>query len=668
VARAAGRVVKPNYRRGPHGPTPTLTPPDPRVAALASAEAPLPLRPDAVEAALAAVGVGVWALDLDTRKQWWSDALLVLYGLPPGSPSPDRDTWTAQFLHPEDLGRVQARMAEYLREGRPYAVDFRIRRTDGELRWLHSRATSRSADRRRLVGATLDITDRKMLEARAGEALSILDFSAAQIGFGVGYRDLDGSVAHWSAQLKLMYGFDPAGPTPSREAFLAAIALEDRDRVASQRSDRPSVGPLEDLEYTLVRPSDGQARRFLSRAVVIGGAEGRPARRYYAVVDVTESRQREREMAELLERLQFLTQTAGVGTWERDARTGQALWDATMKALYGLDADAPAPDSAAYLRLIHPEDRARMAQERDRFDRERNPIDFEMRAVRPDGAVRWLQVRGRTEFGEDGRPLRRLGICFDVTERHEAEAARRAQALAERANAAKTEFLSRMSHELRTPLNAVLGFAQILASDGEEPLTLRQRERLGHIQNAGWHLLALINDVLDLTRIETQQLGVEMGEVDLLDAVAQSLALNSVAAGQRHVRLEFDPDPRWPATAWADRRRLVQLLVNLVSNAVKYNVEGGRVEVTLRALGEDEVQVAVRDTGLGLTEAQQAQLFQPFNRLGREHSGIEGTGIGLTLSRLLAEQMGGRITLASRPGEGSEFSVVLRQKPPALHP
>ena len=634
----------------------------------ASIDMPLPLQPDAVEEALAAVGVGVWTLNLDTRQQWWSDALLALYGLPAGSVSPDRDTWKARFLHPEDVPRVQARMAEYLRTGRPYAVDFRIRRVDGELRWMHSRASPRSADRRVLVGATLDITDRKRMEAQAGEALSILDFSASQVGFGVGYRDLDDSEAHWSAQLKLMYGFDPSGPTPGKEVFLAAIAAEDRERVRLERSDRPSPGPLEDLEYTLVRPCDGQPRRFLSRAVVIGGAEGRTARRYFAVVDVTEARQREQELADLLERLQFITQSAGVGTWERDARTGQARWDETMKSLYGLAPDAPAPDSAAYVHLIHPEDRARIARERERFDRERNLNDFEMRVVRPDGAVRWLQVRRRTEFDAAGQPLRRLGICFDVTERHEAEAARRAQLLAERANAAKTEFLSRMSHELRTPLNAVLGFAQILSTDGEDPLTARQRERLAHIQNAGWHLLALINDVLDLTRIESQQLGVEMAVVDLRDVVTQALALNSVGAGQRHVRLEFDPDPRGPLSVWADRRRLVQLLVNLVSNAVKYNVEGGRVDVSLRALVDDEVQIAVRDTGLGLTEDQQAQLFQPFNRLGMEHSGIEGTGIGLTLSRLLAEQMGGRITLVSRPGEGSEFSVVLRQRPPVMDP
>jgi signal transduction histidine kinase/ActR/RegA family two-component response regulator len=241
-------------------------------------------------------------------------------------------------------------------------------------------------------------------------------------------------------------------------------------------------------------------------------------------------------------------------------------------------------------------------------------------------------------------------------EQRTAELARATRA-AEQASAAKSEFLSGMSHELRTPLNAVLGFGQLLGADPAHPLTPRQREHVDHILRGGHHLLTLIDEVLDLARIESGRLSVSPEPVRLQAVLDDCLTLIRPLAQSRAVTLP-------PAGAGgslhvrADRTRLKQVLLNLLSNAVKYNREGGAVTVDARREGP-LVHIEVVDEGPGLTPEQRERLFVPFERLGAEHGPVEGTGIGLALSKRLVALMGGEIGVDSRPGEGSRFWLRL---------
>ncbi len=216
---------------------------------------------------------------------------------------------------------------------------------------------------------------------------------------------------------------------------------------------------------------------------------------------------------------------------------------------------------------------------------------------------------------------------------------------AQKANAAKTEFLSRMSHELRTPLNAVLGFAQLLQLDPQKPLSPTQALRVGHIERAGNHLLAMINDVLDLSRIESGTFPLSIGPVDVRRAVHEARALVDVAASQGSVGLCIDEPTVGESCSFvrADRLRLRQILLNLLSNAVKYNRFGGQVTVRWRCItAEQRVNIEVNDNGVGINAEQLSHLFEPFNRLGAETTPVEGTGIGLVISRRLAQSMGGK--------------------------
>jgi signal transduction histidine kinase/ActR/RegA family two-component response regulator len=246
----------------------------------------------------------------------------------------------------------------------------------------------------------------------------------------------------------------------------------------------------------------------------------------------------------------------------------------------------------------------------------------------------------------------------EIIERKQAEADLLvAKGAAERANRSKSEFLSRMSHELRTPLNAILGFSQLLEADIVETLTDSHRENVLEILNAGNHLLELINEVLDLSRIETDKLSLAMETVGVAPALEECLSLMAPIADRRRVRLEERAAPCAGISVRADRTRFRQVVLNLLVNAVKYGPEGGKVVVECAREEDGGLRISVSDEGPGISADGMKHLFEPFNRLGFENSSIEGTGIGLTLSKRLMELMGGFIDVQSAPGKGSRFSA-----------
>ncbi len=274
-----------------------------------------------------------------------------------------------------------------------------------------------------------------------------------------------------------------------------------------------------------------------------------------------------------------------------------------------------------------------------------------------DGRTLWVQSTVSLLRDEQGVPRRIVGAVEDITEHLQLAEAQRARAAAEASNHAKSDFLSRMSHELRTPLNAMLGFAQLLELDQRHPLAESQRPWVGQIQHAGWHLLEMINDVLDLSRIESGNVRLTIEPLDLSSLLTGTLPLVEQQARKRGIRIthELASDA---VRVRGDGTRVKQILTNLLTNAVKYNADQGRIHVAAKAVGA-EVEISVTDTGLGMTPAQMAELFQPFNRLGRERSAQEGTGIGLVISQRLAELMGGSLRARSVTGQGSMFILSL---------
>jgi signal transduction histidine kinase/CheY-like chemotaxis protein len=242
-----------------------------------------------------------------------------------------------------------------------------------------------------------------------------------------------------------------------------------------------------------------------------------------------------------------------------------------------------------------------------------------------------------------------------------------ARSVAEKANLAKSDFLSSMSHELRSPLNAILGFAQLLESGSPLP-TPAQKGSIEQILKAGWYLLELINEILDLALIESGKLSLSLEPLSLVDIMHECQAMIEPQAQKNGIGISF-PQFESPLFVHADRTRVKQVLINLLSNAIKYNRPQGTVEVTCGAHTEKRIRISVQDTGQGLSPEQRAQLFQPFNRLGQEGSAEEGTGIGLVVSKRLVELMGGEIGVESTVGVGSRFwfELNLEAEPQPAH-
>ncbi|MCA0241933.1 MAG: PAS domain-containing sensor histidine kinase [Proteobacteria bacterium] len=333
---------------------------------------------------------------------------------------------------------------------------------------------------------------------------------------------------------------------------------------------------------------------------------------------------------------------------------------AGVRQLYGVAPEAVIADPGLLRPLRHPEDVARVdAEVAAAIDADR-PLTVAYRVV-VDGRIKWVQMSSSSVRGGSDESVR-VGVVLDVTAQHLGEQMRADRDRAESERRQMTQFLSRVSHELRTPLNAILGFAQLIEmEDGTPP---HQRRWAQALLDSGRHLLELVDDVLDLSGAQSGQMTVDRAEVDLGLVLRDAWRMVAAAAEARALRFGGVPVAEGALRVRADRRRLLQVLVNLLSNAVKYNRAGGRIELQVQAQGA-LVCVAVADDGAGLAPEQVARLFIPFERLGAQHAGLPGTGLGLVLSRQLAEAMGGSLDAASTPGRGSVFTLSLPAAGPA---
>jgi PAS domain S-box-containing protein len=326
-------------------------------------------------------------------------------------------------------------------------------------------------------------------------------------------------------------------------------------------------------------------------------------------------------------------------------------------AMLGLPLDALLEHHVADFTVA--EDRGSFMEQRAQLENgEIGGFVAERRLLRADGSVLFARVKVRSMPDTQGRPTRMVATVQDVGDEFRMRDLERAREAAEAANRAKTEFLSRMSHELRTPLNAMLGFTQLLEMDHAEPLSARQHSRAVQIQQAGWHLLEMINDTLDLSRIEAGAMRLDPAMLDLDMLLREAQALVEADARARHLQMRCELGPN-AVRAYGDATRVKQIVTNLLSNAVKYNRPGGGITISTELSEAGWVEISVADTGMGLSAEQLADLYQPFNRLGREHGGPSGTGIGLVICKRLAELMGGSLSASSTVGLGSVFVLRL---------
>lgn len=370
-------------------------------------------------------------------------------------------------------------------------------------------------------------------------------------------------------------------------------------------------------------------------------------------------RERLRVEAELL-RVQRAADAAPalLFAYERD-RTGAGRFtyaSAGLRSLYGLSPGSVGDSDGAVWEQVHPEDRHVLLAARDAAQEGGQLWEVRYRARRNEALPwSWHALRATSQGSLDGRTVWH-GTVSDVTRDLALQEAALERDVAAQANRAKSEFLARMSHELRTPLNGIIGFSRLLASDRHRPLDAEQSRRVELIESSGQLLLTLIDEVLDIARIEAGRLDLNLGPVPLAPLLQRAVAALEPMMRARGVTALIDCP--LDSAVCADSSRLEQVMYNLLSNAVKYNRPGGHITVSAAAREADSVAIAVRDRGNGLTEGQLRQMFQPFNRLGAEKTRTEGVGLGLVITRSLVEAMGGAVEVQSVTGAGTTFTVV----------
>lgn len=389
--------------------------------------------------------------------------------------------------------------------------------------------------------------------------------------------------------------------------------------------------------------------------------DGKPYQYVSIRTDISRVKQAEEALRLSEERFRRGQNYANIGTWDWNIQTGELFWSERIAPLFGYGVGELETTYENFLGATHPDDRQFVMDSVSACVERGAEYDIEHRVIWPDGRIIWVRETGDVVRDKNGKPLKMLGVVQDITRRKQAEAeVFQARDEAERANHAKSEFLARMSHELRTPLNAILGFGQLMESDPNEPLSTSQLENMDQILKAGWHLLDLVNEALDLAKIESGNIDLSLEDVGVLEVLEECLATLRPLAEQRGIKLPKESHDCPQYVVHVDRFRLKQVLLNLLSNAVKYNRENGNITISVDGTRPGRLRVNVTDEGAGLTTEQQAQLFQPFNRLGAEKSEVQGTGIGLVIARHMIELMGGAIGMESEPGRGSIFWIELK--------
>ncbi|MBV9505992.1 MAG: response regulator [Acidobacteriia bacterium] len=438
------------------------------------------------------------------------------------------------------------------------------------------------------------------------------------------------------------------------EQVYAAVHPDDRAAVKKSREKAFAEGGSYESEFRRVG-EDGSVRWFRNRGHV-ERAGTTPQRVFGAIIDITKEKEVLEKLRESAERMALAEKAASFGIWEMDLLTGMVKGSEAWATLERV-ADANAGVHADLVReIVHPEDRWILAQGSDRAFATGEPYSVDFRIVPEPGVIRWRRSTARVQFLQ-GIPRRLIGASIDITKEKEMVVA------AEAASRAKNNFLASMSHEIRTPMNAIVGMTSLLL---QRDLDAETAEFLETIRTSSDALLTLINDILDFSKIESGKLEVEDEPFDLVECVEESIDLLAVGACKKGLELAAEIEPAILRRIRGDGTRLRQILVNLISNAVKFT-SAGEVTVTVKqvfsAADHPELHFCVRDTGCGIPADRLDRLFQMFSQVDTSTTRkYGGTGLGLAISKRLTEIMGGRIWVESEAGKGSSFQFVVPQK------
>jgi len=624
--------------------------------------------------------IGNWELDLRTHRLHWSDEIFRIFEIDPARFGASYEAFL-DAIHPDDRAAVNNAYADSLRNRTPYEIAHRLLMPDGRIKWVSERCESSfdtDGAALRSVGTVQDITQQMTTELQLRETTRLLDSIVENIPNMIFMKD--------ARELRFVL-FNKAGEDLVGYPSDALLGKNDYDFFPKDQADFFIAKDRDVLENTgivdipdeSIDTRDKGRRTLHTKKIALRDDTGAAQFLLGISEDITERRQAEEELQQLNATLEqrvaerthelhaernfiaTVLDTVGALVVVLDPAGHIVRFNRACEVLTGFRFDE-LRGQPIWNYVIPPEQLAGVQSVFAHLATSTLPSEYENEWLKRDGCRCLIAWSNTTLTDAHGRITHIVATGIDITARRQAElAALAAKTEAERANAAKSEFLSRMSHELRTPLNAILGFAQLLEAYAEPPLPPTEQDSVREILRAGNHLLNLINEVLDLARIESGRLEMNVSEVELRPAITDALALMLPQAEARALTLISLPATSERLLVKCDALRLQQVLLNLLSNAVKFNTVGGSITITITTTHNSpgQVRVAVTDRGPGIAAEDIAKLFMPFERLNADHNAIDGTGIGLALSKQLLELMHGKIGVDSTPGVGSTFWFTL---------
>jgi PAS domain S-box-containing protein len=577
-----------------------------------------------------------------------------------------------------ELGAPPEKVKEWLENDRQvmdnltevFIAEEKFVNAQGRVRWLQSHKSpiidSDGVARHVLFIAT-DVTARRSEQLALAQLAAIVNSSTEAMMSA----DTKGRIASWNPAAERMFGYSKEEAMGQHFSILQPPAKSQAAMIVEmmKRGER-----VEDVPGTRMR-KDGTLVEISLTMFPLRNEEGEIVGTSAIVRDLSELRRANERLRQSEAQLADAQRVGRIGSWWQDLATGSLAWSEETFRQLGYDPVTDRPSLELFMARVHPDDRAKSTAALDAGIAAGTPFSFRVRYLLPNGEERVSIAHAQVVKDDEGRPVQLVGTTQDITAEAtaemkleqrlvelnaEKEAHREARALAETANSAKSDFLANMSHELRTPLNSVIGFSDILLKNKAKNLTMKDLDYVNRIQANGRHLLALINSVLDLSKVEAGHMELDITSVPLGDLVAETLAEIQPQANARGVQLLAEI-PDTPLLLETDRAKLKQIIINLVGNAVKFSAQR-EVRVILRAdpFSGKPIAIDVADTGIGIPTDRMDAIFEAFQQADNSTTRqFGGTGLGLTISRSLALLMGFDLTVASEVGVGSTFTIVL---------
>lgn len=500
-----------------------------------------------------------------------------------------------------------------------------------------------------------DITQKKELQEKLTKTHSLLETIHQTAKIGNWEYDVHSGKMHWNEVTKKIYEVSSNYEPSLKETFEFFKLGYSRNRMTEVFMECIQKGISFDEELEILT---AQKKEKWVRIVGIPLVEHEKVVKLFGTLqDIHEKKSMELFLLEMEFAHQEVQKVAKLGRWDLDLKTNVLKWSPVVFEIFEVDSQKFIPTYEGFLSYIHPDDIELVNRTYQNSLQTHSKYDIEHRLLFPDGRIKWVREIGTTFYDEDNQPVKSIGVVQDITEKKLTEIAlRKAKEEAESANKAKSLFLANMSHEIRTPLNSVVGFAELLKFT---PLSKLQEEYVENINISAKSLLSLVNNILDFSKIAANKVELEYVRVDFLALVEQVIDIIKGQALQKNLELLYNLDSIVPRYVFIDPVRFRQVLINLLSNALKFT-DRGEVELKLRfeSMSESKgiLSIFVRDTGIGISEEERFKLFQAFSQVDpsitRKYG---GSGLGLAISSRLVEQMGGKIEIESTKGKGSTF-------------